>query len=112
MCKWTYVGHTLSKEREGEEGKEGEGEGGVIRGWNDSFWEGAGLGDLVTDGYRRIGVDVLAPGEPVGDGLTRQSANEMGLCSGIAVATSLIDAHAGGVGTCPYVDVCVDCVCV
>ena len=80
---------------------------GVIRGWNDSFWEGAGLGDLVSDGYRRIGVDILAPGKSVGQGLTQQSASDMGLCPGIAVATSLIDAHAGGVGVCVCVCVCV-----
>lgn len=71
---------------------------GLSHGWNDSFWEGVGLGDLVSDGYRRIGMDVLAPGKSVGKGLTQQSANDMGLCPGIAVATSLIDAHAGGLG--------------
>ena len=70
----------------------------MVRGWNDSFWEGAGLGDLVSDGYGRIGMEILAPGKPVGKGLTQQSADEMGLPPGIPVATSLIDAHAGGVG--------------
>jgi ribulose kinase len=71
---------------------------GLKHGWNDSFWEGAGLGDLVADGYRRIGVDIVAPGTSVGKGLTEKSAEEMGLRPGIAVATSLIDAHCGGVG--------------
>ena len=36
----------------------------------------------------------------MGNGLTLQSANEMGLLPGTTVATSLIDAHAGGVGDC------------
>ena len=70
----------------------------MVQGWNDSFWEGAGLGGLVADGYCKIGTKVLAPGQAVGKGLTQQSANEMGLLPGTTVATSLIDAHAGGVG--------------
>ena len=57
-----------------------------------------GLGDLVADGYRRIGVEIVAPGTSVGKGLTQISAEEMGLNPGIAVASSLIDAHSGGVG--------------
>lgn len=34
----------------------------------------------------------------MGNGLTEQSANDMGLIPGTAIATSLIDAHAGGIG--------------
>lgn len=71
---------------------------GLIRGWNDSFWVGAELGDLVDESYCRIGVEVLAPGTAVGNGLTEQSANDVGLIPGTAVATPLIDAHAGGIG--------------
>ena len=41
---------------------------------------------------------VNRPGEPVGDGLTKQAAIEMGLWQGLPVGTSLIDAHAGGLG--------------
>ena len=70
----------------------------IVSGWNESFWREAGLEDLVTEGYRRIGTEVLVPGQPVGKGLTQKSANELGLLPGTAVATSLIDAHAGGVG--------------
>ena len=40
----------------------------------------------------------MAPGTSVGKGLTEKSAEEMGLRPGIVVATSLIDAHCGGVG--------------
>ncbi len=45
-----------------------------------------------------IGNDVQSPGEPCGSGLTKQAAQELGLKPGTAVATSLIDAHAGGLG--------------
>uniref|UniRef100_A0A8C3Y0M3 FGGY carbohydrate kinase domain containing n=1 Tax=Catharus ustulatus TaxID=91951 RepID=A0A8C3Y0M3_CATUS len=41
---------------------------------------------------------VLSPGEAVGKGLTPDAARELGLPAGIAVAASLIDAHAGGLG--------------
>lgn len=45
------------------------------------------------------GNHVLSPGESVGKGLTPEAAKELGLPEGIAVAASLIDAHAGGLGT-------------
>lgn len=41
---------------------------------------------------------VLPPGASLGIGLTPEAARELGLPSGIAVAASLIDAHAGGLG--------------
>lgn len=69
-----------------------------MQGWNNPFWMEVGLGDLVADRYQRIGVEILEPGTAVGNGLTEQSANNMGLNPGIAIATSLIDAHAGGIG--------------
>nr|XP_056700215.1 FGGY carbohydrate kinase domain-containing protein isoform X4 [Euleptes europaea] len=46
----------------------------------------------------RDGNEVLPPGAPVGNGLSPDAANDLGLPSGIAVAASLIDAHAGGIG--------------
>lgn len=45
---------------------------------------------------------VLPPGTCLGSGLTPEAAKELGLPSGIAVATSLIDAHAGGLGNLFY----------
>lgn len=46
----------------------------------------------------RTGNEIYEPGRPCGRGLTETAANEMGLDVGTPVATSLIDAHAGGLG--------------
>lgn len=71
---------------------------GLNHGWNDSFWRGIGLGDLVDEGYSRIGTRIQEPGLPVGCGLKAGAAKELGLPEGTPVATSIIDAHAGGIG--------------
>jgi len=70
----------------------------VTQGWNDSFWNGIGLDDLVSEGYSRIGTDVLSPGTPVGRGLLEGMALELGLSPGTPVGAAIIDAHAGGLG--------------
>ncbi|XP_029473731.1 FGGY carbohydrate kinase domain-containing protein isoform X2 [Rhinatrema bivittatum] len=77
VCKWTYSSS---------------------QGWDDSFWKLIGLEDCVTDNYTKIGNQVLLPGASVGNGLTADAAKDLGLPEGIAVAASLIDAHAGGLG--------------
>lgn len=77
VCKWTYVG------REGR--------------WDDSFFRDVGLGDLVDEGYRRIGRTVRPMGELAGR-LTETAAQELGLSPGVPVAVAIIDAHAGGLG--------------
>lgn len=53
---------------------------------------------------------MLTPGSPVGQGLTVQAAAELGLEVGTPVGTSIIDAHAGGLGTvgCSVPDVPTD----
>ena len=38
------------------------------------------------------------PGAPCGEGLTQEAAKELGLLPGTAVGTSIVDAHAGGLG--------------
>src|SRR5207302_5629520 len=58
-----------------------------------------GLGDLALDQYAKIGNEIVAPGTPLGAGLTKSAARDLGLLEGTPVGASLIDAHAGGVGT-------------
>ncbi|XP_077005598.1 FGGY carbohydrate kinase domain-containing protein isoform X3 [Tamandua tetradactyla] len=77
VCKWTYL---------------------ADKGWDDSFWKMIGLEDFVSDNYSKIGNQVLPPGISLGNGLTPEAAKDLGLPAGIAVAASLIDAHAGGLG--------------
>ncbi|XP_045834568.1 FGGY carbohydrate kinase domain-containing protein isoform X3 [Meles meles] len=77
VCKWTYSAE---------------------KGWDDSFWKMIGLEDFVADNYSKIGNQVLPPGASLGNGLTPEAAKDLGLPAGIAVAASLIDAHAGGLG--------------
>ncbi|XP_075412998.1 FGGY carbohydrate kinase domain-containing protein isoform X2 [Tenrec ecaudatus] len=77
VCKWTYSAE---------------------KGWDDSFWKMIGLEDFIADNYSKIGNQVLPPGVPLGNGLSPEAAKDLGLPPGIAVASSLIDAHAGGLG--------------
>lgn len=78
VCKWTYLGH---EDR-----------------WDADYFHSIGLGDLVEEGFSRIGRSVRPMGEPVGRGLSGQAAGELGLPPGVAVGVSIIDAHAGGLG--------------
>ena len=83
VCKWTYVA--------GPEQAAGVG-------WQKRFFERAGLGDLASEGFARIGTRVRPMGERAG-ALTETSARELGLAPGVPVAVAIIDAHAGGLGT-------------
>jgi FGGY-family pentulose kinase len=78
VCKWTYLGH---------EGR-----------WDEAYFRGIGLGSLADEGFSRIGTEILPLGAPVGAGLSARTAAEFGLPPGLPVATSAIDAHAGGIG--------------
>jgi D-ribulokinase len=78
-CKWNFLAHE--------------------RRWSDSYFERVGLGDLASDKYTKIGNEIVAPGTPLGAGLTTSAAQDFGLLEGTPVGASLIDAHAGGVGT-------------
>ena len=78
-CKWNYLAHEQR--------------------WSGSYFERIGLGDLASDKYARIGREIVAPGTPLGAGLTKSAAHDFGLLEGTPVGASLIDAHAGGVGT-------------
>ena len=77
-CKWNFLAHEQR--------------------WSGSYFERIGLGDLVGDGYAKIGKDIVAPGTALGAGLTESAALDFGLLEGTPVGASLIDAHAGGVG--------------
>jgi D-ribulokinase len=78
-CKWNYLAHEQR--------------------WSRSYFERIGLGDLASDGYAKIGKEIVAPGTPLGSGLTKSAAHDFALLEGTPVGASLIDAHAGGVGT-------------
>ncbi len=79
-CKWTY----LAARDPGP-------------GWQSDFFREVGLGALADEGFRRIGTQVRPMGERIA-GLTERAAHDLGLRPGIAVAVSIIDAHAGGLG--------------
>lgn len=78
-CKWTYLGHEKR--------------------WDESYFRTISLGVLADEGFSRIGNEVVDPGTAVGAGLTKDSAQDLGLLPGTAVAAGLIDAHAGGIGS-------------
>jgi D-ribulokinase len=78
-CKWNYLAHEQR--------------------WSGSYFERVGLGDLASDEYAKIGNEIVAPGTPLGAGLRTSAAYDFGLLEGTQVGASLIDAHAGGVGT-------------
>ena len=78
-CKWTYLAHENR--------------------WDAEYFRAIGLGDLADQGFARIGQRVVAPGVPLGQGLSTQAATDLGLRPGIPVGAGLIDAHAGGIGT-------------
>ncbi|KAM7477034.1 hypothetical protein LguiB_024277 [Lonicera macranthoides] len=93
VCKWTYLGHAHMERVNEKESRDME-----ACGWDDEFWEEIGLGDLIDGHHAKIGRSVAFPGHSLGSGLTTAAAKEMGLKAGTPVGTSLIDAHAGGVG--------------
>ncbi|EMH1202743.1 FGGY-family carbohydrate kinase [Serratia marcescens] len=79
VCKWTYLGHEQR--------------------WDKSYFQQIGLEDVLEHDAAKIGSDVKMMGEPLGHGLTQRAASEMGLIAGTAVSVSIIDAHAGTLGT-------------
>jgi len=85
-CKWTYISHEDSMKSN------------IIGTWDDSYFKEVGLEDLVDEKYQKIGTRIRPVGEPVGDGLTIRSADELGLKPATPVGVSIIDAHAGGLG--------------
>ena len=74
-CKWNYLAHENR--------------------FSETLLAAVGLTDLLG----KIPAGVLPLGSPAGP-LGAQSAAELGLPPGIAVATGIIDAHAGGLALC------------
>lgn len=81
ICKWTY-----------EVTEDG------TQGWNKNYFEQIGMSDLAENNWQKIGYKILQPGAPVGNGLSFEVANELKLLPETPVGTSMIDAHAGGLG--------------
>lgn len=80
-CKWTYLPH--------------------LGGWDTGFLKKIGLGTLADNGFARVGAKIVAPGTPLGQGLSAEAAADLGLLKGTPVGAGLIDAHAGGLGSLP-----------
>ncbi|GLH78343.1 ribulokinase [Bradyrhizobium sp. SSBR45G] len=77
-CKWNYLAHETR--------------------WSAAYFRRIGLDDFVAEDYARIGTEIVAPGTPLGRGLSHDAAAELGLIAGTPVGAALIDAHAGGIG--------------
>ena len=77
-CKWSYLAHE--------------------RRWDAEFFTAIGLEDFPQEGFRQIGQTMALPGSAIG-GISEQAALELGLLPGTPVGCSLIDAHAGAIGT-------------
>lgn len=65
-------------------------------GWQPDFFEEIGLEELVDGGmFKHIGAangNVFTAGLPVGKGLSKRAAGELGLVEGTPVGSALIDA--------------------
>ncbi|XP_055619037.1 FGGY carbohydrate kinase domain-containing protein isoform X2 [Toxorhynchites rutilus septentrionalis] len=75
VCKWNYDAVKAS--------------------WSADFLNEIGLSDLTQNNFELIGRKVNNPGDPIAGGISSDAADAMGLNPGTAVATSMIDAHAG-----------------
>lgn len=78
---------------------------GSTLGWQPDFFKQIGLGEMVDNSFEQLGGVpgkggiVLTAGQPVGEGLSEEAAQQLGLAMGTAVGSGLIDAYAGWVGT-------------
>ncbi|TFK85067.1 Pentulose kinase [Polyporus arcularius HHB13444] len=69
-------------------------------GWQPDFFQKIGLGEFVENNFAQLGQEeVLTAGMPVGNGLSKQAAEETGLLEGTPVGSGVIDAYAGWLGT-------------
>jgi len=73
-----------------------------VEGWQADFFSHIGLQDIVDGHYKQVGgadSNILTAGLPVGAGLSKASAAELGLLEGTPVGSGVIDAYAGWLGT-------------
>ncbi|CAL1701874.1 unnamed protein product [Somion occarium] len=71
-------------------------------GWQPDFFTKIGLKEFVDNNYKQIGGadgNILTAGLPVGHGLSKRAAEELGLLPGTPVGSAVIDAYAGWLGT-------------
>jgi len=68
-------------------------------GWQDDFFNKIGLQEFVQNHYKQLGGNILTAGLPVGEGISKQAAEELGLLEGTPVGSAVIDAYAGWLGT-------------
>ena len=64
-------------------------------GWQPDFFQKIGLEDFVQNNYKQLGgVDgqIATAGLPVGNGLSKKAAEELGLVEGTPVGSAVIDA--------------------
>ncbi|KAI0092507.1 Pentulose kinase [Irpex rosettiformis] len=72
------------------------------KGWQPDFFQKIGLADFVENSYKQlggVGGQIATAGLPVGNGLSQQAAEELGLIEGTPVGSAVIDAYAGWLGT-------------
>lgn len=77
-AKWVFLGH---EDR-----------------FDDDYYQTIGLGDLVDEGFARIGTKVLPIGTRLGKGLVPEVAKAFCLPAGTPVGVAILDGAAGGVG--------------
>lgn len=67
-----------------------------VEGWQPDFFTHIGLEDFVSNQFAQIGGvngQILTAGLPVGKGLSKESASELGLLEGTPVGSGVIDAY-------------------
>ena len=67
----------------------------VKGGWQPEFFQKIGLGDFVNNNYKQLGGvngQIATAGLPLGKGLSKRAAEELGLIEGTPVGSAVIDA--------------------
>ena len=65
------------------------------KGWQAEFFNAIGLPEIPQNGFKQLGAvsgDLLTAGVPVGKGLSKKAAEELGLLEGTPVGSGVIDA--------------------